>query len=48
MVARGGVLGIGEKDLLRVPLSQLSYDPNNQHLQLNVSDTDLTRVSSAK
>jgi len=48
VISHGGVLGLGAKDLVSTPLSQLRYDPNSQHLQLNVSATELTRVSSSR
>lgn len=45
IVSSGGLLGVGN-NLLRVPLSQLKFDPNSRHLMINVSEQQLSSLQS--
>lgn len=45
VVSFGGFMGMGD-NLIRVPLSQLRYNSGNQHITLNVSDTELTSLKN--
>lgn len=44
IISSGGFLGVGN-DLVRVPLSQLSYDSGNDRLTLSVSRSELTSIT---
>jgi hypothetical protein len=46
IVSYGGFLGAGNS-LLRVPLSQLNYDASNQHITLNVAESELSSLPEA-
>jgi len=43
VIAHGGLM---KKDLIRAPLSQLSYDSRQERLTLNVSDNEITTLTS--
>ncbi len=45
IVSAGGVLGLGQ-DLIRVPLSQLSYDANEDRVTLNVSRDQISSITN--
>jgi hypothetical protein len=45
IIAQGSMLKMN-RDLIRAPLSQLTYDPNSKRLTLNVSSNDLTSLAS--
>jgi hypothetical protein len=46
IVSYGGFLGAGD-DLLRVPLSQLSYDSSNERITINVTESELSSLPEA-
>lgn len=45
VIAHGGLLKMN-RDLISVPLSQLSYDSSSKHFMLNVSSSEISRVIS--
>ena len=46
IISYGGFLGMGD-NLLRVPISQLNYDSTNDHLTLNVTETELSSLKTS-
>lgn len=46
VVAYGGFLGMGS-EMLRVPISELSYDYSNDRIVLNVSQQELRSLTSS-
>ncbi len=47
IVSYGGFMGAGGT-LFRIPLSQLRYDSSNNHITLNVSDSELSSLKNSK
>jgi hypothetical protein len=45
IISSGGFLGMGD-NLLRVPLTQLSYDSGSDHITLNVSQEELSSLTN--
>ena len=46
IVSHGGILGAGDS-LIRIPLSQLNFDSSNEHITVNVSESEISSLSEA-